>query len=399
MHDLGVVPNGALGVNTHSGLIEYAGVASGLASSLITATAQRLDARGSVVMPGFVDSHTHLVYAGSRASDFYARAAGQTYQQIAQAGGGIASTVAATRQASSEDLLTLARTRLHRLYSAGTTSVEIKSGYGLSRDHELLALKVISQLADSSPGLVRRTFMGAHALPPEYAGRRHDYISKLCSMMPEIGMGGWADYCDVFIDPLAFSAEESRQLQAFAASAGLRLRVHADEFGDDGTAAWAAAHGAVSADHLGGVGEQGIAALAASNTVATLLPTSMFYTGHERYAPGRALIDAGCIVALASDHNPGSSLVYGMQFVLTLAALKMRMTPEECIVASTINGAHALELGAVTGSLELGKRADFIVLDLPDYRELPCQIGGDFVREVYMAGQPAKQGGQFLLRD
>lgn len=398
LNSVGLVENGTLGINLSTGVVEYAGPADELDRSQVAEYSTVIDAANNAVMPGFVDSHTHLVYAGSRANDFYARAAGKTYQEIALAGGGIASTVAATREASPAELERLARRRLHRLYNSGTTTVEIKTGYGLTREHELAALGVIRQLVNSEPGLILGTFLGAHAVPPEMKADKAGYVEAVCAQLKEVAGLGLADFYDIFIDPLAFSIEDAQRLHAVGAATLLGFRVHADEFGDNGTAAWAAANGAMSADHLGGIGAESIEALAASDTIATLLPTTMFYTGHEHYAPARALIDAGCAVALASDHNPGSSLVYGMPLVLTLAVLKMGMSVEECIAAATINGAHALGVGGLVGSLEPGKRADFVVLDLPDYRELPCQLGANFVRDVFIRGRAVKSMGRFSLR-
>jgi imidazolonepropionase len=397
--EVGLVEHGTLGINLATGVIEYAGPLQGLEPHLVNESCLTVDASRSVVMPGFVDSHTHLVYAGSRSADFYRRALGNSYQQVAADGGGIASTVVSTRQASAAELERLARKRLHRMYSAGTTTVEIKSGYGLDAEHEFEALEVVQKLVNSEPGLVLSTYMGAHSVPAEYAGRKADYMAEVCTQLREIAQRGLADFYDIFVDPLAFDLTDAEQLLRTGEQTLLGLRVHADEFGDDGTAAWAATHGALSADHLGGVSPEGIAALASSETVATLLPGTMFYTAHEQYAPARAMIDAGCALALATDHNPGSSLLYGMPFVLTLAVLKMRMSIEECITAATINGAHALGVGGLVGSLEAGKRADLLVLDLPDYRELPCHIGLDFVRDVYIRGRAVKSMGYMALRD
>lgn len=387
MRDLGLVAQGAVGWDSASGLIEYSGPSSGLDRKLLAGDCRIVDAAGCVVLPGFVDSHTHLVFAGSRADEFYRRSCGESYADIARAGDGILSTMQATRQASEDELYELALKRLRRLYANGTTAVEVKTGYGLSAEAETKCLRVIRRLRDSAPGLVLATYLGAHAVPPEYAGHCADYIHEVARQIAVLAHQGLADFIDVFVDPLAFSLEDAERVTRAAGHVGLGIKLHADEFGDDGTAAWGVGQGALSLDHLGGIGEAGIAALAASNTVATLLPATMFFSGHGKYAPTRRMIDAGCAVALATDLNPGSSLVYSMLLVMTFAVLEMQLSAEECIVASTINGAHALGLAAKAGSLEVGKRADVIIADVPDYHELPYHVGCNLIRNVFIGGR------------
>lgn len=395
--DLGLISGGAVGVSTVDGKIAYAGPAAELDQGLLADNCTCIDAGGCVVMPGFIDSHTHLVFGGSRADEFYRRARGETYQQIAKSGGGIGQTMRQTRAASQQDLLDGARWRLLQLYRNGTTTVETKSGYGLEPATELKQLEVVRELRDSVPGAVLSTYLGAHLIPPEFAGDRDGYVDVVVQQLREVAARELADFYDIFVDPLAFTRDEAQRIVEAATDLGLGLRLHADEFGDDGTAAWGVAAGAMSCDHLGGIGAAGIAALAAGNTVATLLPATMFFSGHGRYAPARQLIDAGCAVALATDLNPGSSLVYSMPLTMTLAALEMAMSAEECIVASTVNAAHALGLGSVAGSLEVGKRADVIVIDLPHYSEIPYHVGCDAVRDVLIGGQQVKRAGTMLL--
>ena len=395
--DLGLIENGALGIDLQHGRIEYAGPAFELDEAMLAPSCPAKDATGQVVMPGFIDSHTHLVFAGSRADEFYLRAQGVGYQEIVKQGGGIRKTMAATRAASTDELLQSAKARLKALYNNGTTTVEAKSGYGLDFDTEINCLRVLQELRDNAPGLLFATFMGAHLFPPEFAEDHPGYIAEVHRMLEYVAEQGLADFYDVFVDPLAFSQAEAAEVIAAGKRTNLGLRLHADEFGDNGTAAWGAGQGALSLDHLGGIGPEGIAALAASNTIATLLPATMFFSGHGKYAPAREMIDAGCAIALASDLNPGSSLVYSMPLVMTFAALQMGLGPEECITASTINPAHALGVADIVGSLEPGKRADVLVLDIPDYRELAYQVGRDLVSDVFIRGRMVKQHGQMVL--
>jgi imidazolonepropionase len=396
LRDIGLIEHGALGLDLQHGVIEYAGPADQLDHALLAPSCPVQDASQQVVMPGFIDSHTHLIFAGSRADEFFARAQGASYQEIAARGGGIRKTMECTRNAAPVELLRLARQRLFALYANGTTTVEAKTGYGLEYGAEIVALRLLQELRDATPGLLFVTLMAAHLFPPEFAENHAGYVSEVQKMLEYANEHGLADFYDIFVDPLAFSQAEAEAVIAAGKSTRLGLRLHADEFGDDGTAAWGVAHGALALDHLGGIGPAGIAALAGSNTIATLLPATMFFSGHGKYAPAREMIDAGCALALATDLNPGSSLVYSMPLVLTMAALHMGLGPEECIVTSTINPAHALGVADIVGSLEPGKRADVLVLDIPRYDELAYHVGRDIVRDVIIRGRMIKHGGRMV---
>ena len=399
MQDLGILHNVAVGIDLHRKSITYIGDPRGAWGSDLKIHKHGrgfkvINAEDKVVMPGFIDSHTHLVFAGNRADEFYKRAAGVSYADIAAAGGGIAKTMEATRQASEQDLHKLAAKRRRQLLLNGTTTMECKSGYGLSVDNERKLMRVINSIAAKTDGLFLRTYMGAHLVPPEFADRRMDYVRQVTEELEYMAQNKLCDFYDIFVDPLAFSQAEAQLIVDRGRQLGLRFRVHADEFGDDGTAAWAVANGAVSADHLGGIGEAGIAALAGSETIATLLPGTMFFSGHGRYAPARKMIDAGCALALATDLNPGSSLLYSMPMVLTLAVLQMQMSAAECITAATINAAPALGIADQTGSIEVGKRADLLVLDCATPEELAYHVGADIVRDVFMSGRYLKLNGE-----
>jgi imidazolonepropionase len=353
---------------------------------------ERLDGGGGTLVPGFVDPHTHLPWAGSREEEFVARLAGATYEEIAAAGGGILSTVAATRRASEDELVDGVRRRLDLMLAWGTTTAEAKSGYGLALAPEMKQLRAIARAAASHPVDLVPTLLAAHEIPAEHRGDRERYVEMVCAeIVPAVAESGLASFCDVFCERGVFSAEESRRVLAAGAAAGLPPRLHADEFVDSGGAELAAELGALSADHLMAVSDRGIEALAGSAVTAVLLPGTSFFLMKERYAPARRLIAAGVPVALATDCNPGSSYTESMPMVLTLAALKLGMTIAESLTAATLNSACCLGLGAEIGSIEEGKRADLVLLAAPNLLHLVYHYGVNPVAAVVKGGQVVRR--------
>jgi imidazolonepropionase len=384
---LGIIRDGAVAVAGER--ILWVGKARDLRRAVAVGGGTRLlEAGGGTVCPGFVDSHTHLLFAGSRETEFAARSRGATYQEIAAAGGGIQSTVRATRAATPEALFRLAWDRLTSCLCHGSTTVEVKSGYGLSLESELTCLRVLRRLAKTHPADVVSTFLGAHAVPPEYASRRDAYVaSVLDEMLPAVAAEGLAEFCDVFCEEGYFTPAESDQLLRSAARRGLRPKIHADEFGASGGAEVAAAVGAISADHLICVTEEGIGALKAAGVVATLLPGTATFLGLGRYAPARAMLAAGLTVALATDFNPGTCMTESMPLIIHLACTQMKMHPEEALLAATMGGAAALARTATVGSLRPGKQADILILDCPNHLHLPYHVGVNPVRTVLARGR------------
>lgn len=321
----------------------------------------RIDCRGRLVIPGFVDSHTHLVFARSREGEYQDRIKGLSYEEIARKGGGILNSARRLQEMSEEELLRGALERAHEILAKGTTTVEIKSGYGLTVAAELKMLRVARQLKALVPLNIKTTFLGAHAIPLDYQSRRQDYISLVTDeMLPLVAEEGLAEFIDVFCDEGFFTVEETAQILAAGARYGLRPKIHANELANSGGVQIGIAHGALSVDHLERTGPAEIEALAQSSTIPTVLPGVSFFLGID-YAPARAMVDAGLPVAIASDYNPGSSPAGDMQFMWSLACTKMRLLPAEALTAMTLNGAAALDMAHEVGSIEIGKRADLLI--------------------------------------
>jgi imidazolonepropionase len=343
------------------------------------------DARRATAIPGFVDSHTHLPWAGFRESEFNRRLQGETYEQISASGGGIASTVRATRAATEQRLVDNVLYRARTMARHGTTTAEAKSGYGLNVADEMKQLRAIRTANESSPVRLIPTCLAAHEFPSD---KREVYVDEIVNaILPAVAKEKLAVFCDAFIERGVFTREQGERVLRAGVALGMKPRMHADEFSDTDGAALAAELNAASADHLMHVSEKGIAALAKSNTVANLLPATSFFLMSQRYAPARALIDAGAIVSLSTDCNPGSSMTESMSMVMQLATLQMRMTVEESLTAATLNGAASLGLANETGSIEVGKRADIVLIDAPNYLHLVYHFGVNLVRNVFRDGE------------
>lgn len=345
------------------------------------------------VIPGLVDAHTHPIFAGSRAQEFQMRARGATYEEIHARGGGIASTVRATREASDDELEARTRRNLVRMLTHGTTTAEVKSGYGLETDEELRELRLLRRLRDELPMDLALTFLGAHAIPEEYAGRSSDYVDLVIEeMLPKVAAEGLAEWVDVFCERGAFDLEESRRVLQAARRHGLGIRIHAEEFSYLGGARMAAELGARSVDHLQKLPASDFAILKECGTIPVMTPGTSFFLGMGEYAPGRGLVDADLPVGLATDFNAGSNLTSSMAMALSLAVLRLKLTPAEALVAATVNSAWSLGLGERVGSLEAGKQADMVVLDTLEWEEWPYQYGVNLVTEVYKKGAPVLAG-------
>jgi imidazolonepropionase len=383
---LGIIPDGAVAVR--SGRIEAVGTTEELVRRYEGRT--QINASDRVVMPGFVDPHTHLVFPATRQDEFRMRIQGKSYVEIAEAGGGIRSSVRKLREASKEDLLHRARGHLRRALEHGTTTIEIKSGYGLEPAAEVKTLEVIEVLRWEGPLDIVPTFLGAHEVPDEYRGKKREYIDLVIhKMIPQAAETGIARYCDIFCEAHVFNVEESREILFAARNAGFRLKLHAEEFEPIGGARLAADMKAVSADHLIAVDDAGIQALHEAGTTAVLLPGTSFFLGMERFAPARKLVDAGVPVAIATDFNPGSCMCESMQMAMTLACLGLKLTPAEAIAAATRNAAHAIEMDDLVGRLRKGMQADILVMGVPDHEVLPYHFGVNHVQTVIKSGRIA----------
>ena len=350
--------------------------------------AQRVDCEDRVLTPGLVDSHTHAVFGRWRADEYALRSRGVPYMEIARQGGGINASVRDLRDRSEDELVDLTRQRLMDVLVLGTTTVEVKSGYGLTTEDELKMLRVIRRLDAEGPLDLVATFLGAHETPPELAGRTDDYVDMVVSeMIPAVAEAGLARFCDVFMEPGVFDARQTRRILEAGLEHGLTPKLHADELEPSGGAELGASMGAASVDHLGAISPAGIEALASSDTVATFLPGTLFFLGKTRYAPARALLDAGATVALATDFNPGSSASPSLPLAMTIACSQMGMAPLEALVAATRNGARALRLDDGRGTLRTGAPADLVLWDTADYREIPYRYGVRLARGVWKGGR------------
>jgi imidazolonepropionase len=363
--------------------LQWVGEDSALPAGLHTDA--EVDLGGALLTPGLVDCHTHLVYGGQRAREFELRLQGASYEQIARAGGGIRSTVAATRAAGDEQLFAAARARARTLMAEGVTTLEIKSGYGLSAEHEARCLRIARRLGRELPLTVRSTCLSAHALPPEFDGRADDYIEAVCAWLPALHAEGLVDAVDAFCESIAFSPAQTRRVFDAAQRLGLPVKLHAEQLSDCGGAALAASYGALSCDHLEWLSAEGVRAMAAAGTVAVLLPGAFYFLRETRLPPIRALRDAGVPIALASDHNPGSSPGLSLLLMLNMACTFFRMTPEEALRGVTQHGAGALGLHD-RGRLQAGQRADFVAWDLEHPNELAYWFGRNPCRRVVAGG-------------
>ena len=395
--ELGLIPNGAVLIKDST--IQEVGTSADLLARF--PNEERLDAGGCVLMPGFVDPHTHLVWAGDRAAEFEMRLQGRSYMEIMASGGGIQSTVNATRSAGFDDLLSQTRMRARSVFAMGTTSAEAKSGYGLELESEIKQLEVLLRLDEEGPLELFPTFLGAHAVPKEYQDNPDGYVALICEkMLPEVKRW-WSSnaqsrplpFVDVFCEKGAFNLSQSRRILETAKSLGFPLKIHADEFENLGGAALAAELGAVSADHLVKTSAADIRALAASQTAAVSLPCTPFGLAEKEYSPAKEIIQAGGLLALASDLNPGTAWCGSMQFVIALACRYMRLTPAQAVAAATINAAAAVGQADRLGSIHPGKQADLLVLSVADYRHLAYQFGGNLVSKVIKKGKGYSQSG------
>ena len=382
MSDLAIIRDG--GMLIHDGKIDIIGSSDEIEKN--AGDSDIIDAAGRVVLPGFVDAHTHPVFAGDRLDDFERRAKGETYEQIAAAGGGIWSTVEKTRAARETELFEQAKKYAEWFLKCGTTTVEAKSGYGLTVEDELKILRVIRRLNEETPIEFVPTFLGAHAVPRER--QQSDYVDLVIKeMLPRVASEKLAEFCDVFCERGYFDIEQSRKILAAAKKHGLKLRIHADQLTNSGAAKLAAELTATTADHLEKTDEQGIAALKAATVQPVLLPGSVYALGSIGYPRAREMIEAGLAVIIATDFNPGSSPTVSMSMILSLACAQMKMSPAEAITASTINAAYSLGRGDKVGSLEAGKLANFSFFDCQDYRELAYWFGFSQTHSVYVRGE------------
>jgi imidazolonepropionase len=386
MTDLNIIKNGAVAI--HDSHVVAVGETNKLLKQVkLTKRTKVVDAEHRVVTPGLIDPHTHPVFAGQRAAEFEMRIAGKSYMEIAAEGGGIISTVEAVRRATKNALKTNGQRILDRMLSLGTTTIEAKSGYGLTTKDEIKQLLAIKELNDEHEIDLIPTFLGAHEIPPEYRNNPDGYVSLICNeMIPYVAARNLAIFCDVFCEKGVFSPKQTRIIMQTAQAYGLKIKIHADELSNTGGAELAAEFRATSADHLIFAGDEGIHLMQKAGVIPVLLPGTTFFLGMNRAAPARFMIEKGLPVALATDCNPGSSMTESMQIIMTLACLIYKMSAAEALTAATLNAAFAIERGSEIGSLAPGKFADIVIWEAEDYREIPYHFGGNLVQSVYKKG-------------
>jgi len=380
---------GKLNITTDSSiLVENGIIVDIIGNNKLPNNVEIVDAKGMVVLPSFVDPHTHIPFAGTRENEFNLRIQGKTYMEIAALGGGINSTVTSTREATEDEIFLQSKDNLQRMIEHGVATFEIKSGYGLDTETELKQLRVIKRLASEFPVDIKATFLGAHEIPLEYRDNKDKYIDIVINeMLPAVKEQGIAEYCDIFTETGVFDIEDSRKILLKAKEFGFKIRMHADELTPLGGAELAAEMEALSADHLVHISDIGIEKMVKSKSVFVMLPGTTFFLMSDKYAPGKKIIEKNGIVALSTDFNPGSSHTHAMPLVIAIACLKMGLTIEEAICAATLNGAYALEMSGKTGSIHKGKQADLIFLDAPNYQFLVYNFGVNRIKNVMKKGE------------
>jgi len=384
---LGIIRNGAVAIK--EGKVLWVGKTGDLPKEFgLSKEGREIDATGKVVMPGLIDSHTHLVFAGSRESEFEQRIQGLSYLELSERGGGILSTVEATRKASFEELFSLGKRRLDRMISKGITTIEAKSGYGLSLPDEMKILKVMKALKGIHPMDIVPTFLGAHTVPKEFRNDRAGYMDLLTEeMIPKVAHEGVAEFCDVFCEEKAFTLEESKKILETGKRYGLKPKIHADQLSPGGGAELAAEVGAFSADHLEYVSQEGIKKMAEKGVIAVLLPGASFFLSMKKVPPVREMIEKGIRISIATDLNPGSSMTESLPLMMTMGCTMFKMIPKEVIQATTLHAAKSMGREKEIGSLEVGKQADILLLDIPNYRYLPYHFGVDHTGYVIKRGK------------
>lgn len=387
MSELGIIKDGAVAISGER--IIAVDQANKLIKKIkIAKSTKIIDAKGRLVTPGLIDPHCHPVFGGNRANEFEMRLAGKDYLEIAKAGGGIKSTVKATRKASAQQLYDRGKNIIEKMLKLGVTTIEGKSGYGLSTQSEIKILKTLNKLRQDLPVSIVTTFLGAHEIPEEFQSNPDDYVALVCGeMIPTIASQGLAEFCDIFCERGVFSPKQTRVVMQTAQAFGLKLKIHADQLHSMGGAELAAEFGAVSADHLDCVAQEGIHLMKKAGVVAVLLPGSVFVLDVKRRAPARQMIEYGLPVAIGTDFNPGSSPIYSLPLTMSLACILFKMTPAESLCAATINAAYAIDRGAKYGSLTPGKMGDLVIWEVDDYREIPYWVGQNLAKTVIKGGK------------